>query len=421
MSSQVLELAEQIKEMGQQSAPELLPLLQKAERLAEDGAQDLLTRALAHRAAANALQILRQFRPALDHYNQATEILESIDEPTELGRTLHAKVVPLFLLNRFDDLFDCAGKARALFQQLGDGKRLARLDVNLAHAHHRLGRHVLSLECSERARPVLADSGDHEGFLAATINSAVTFSAMHEFELAEERFREALALATRLHMPARILLSRFNLAYLRYLGGDTAEALGEFRRLRKEYEAANDEWQVCLCWLDESEILLEIGDLEEAIGSARHAKELGKKLGLNSEIGKALLFEASATLRLGAAGQTEQAVDLLNEAIRRFEAEGNPVLTAVSKLQAALLRGESGTAIALSEAAAARALLRDSGLPHRLALADIVIGRIQRALGDVECAIHSFESALSMAKKSRSEWMQFHSYHELALPSHQTS
>ena len=408
-----MELAEQIKNLGQQSTAELLPLLQKAERLAEDEAEGLLTRALAHRAAANALQILRQFHPALDHYNKATEILESIDEPTELGRTLHAKVVPLFLLNRFDDLFDCAGRARALFQGLGDAKRLARLDVNLAHAHHRLGRHVESLECSERARPVLNDAGDREGFLAATINSAVTFSAMHEFELAEERFREALALANELHMPARVLLSRFNLAYLRYLGGDTAEALEEFRNLRKEYEAAKDDWQVCLCWLDEAEILLEIGDLEEAIRSARQAGELAKKLGLNSEIGKALLFEASATLRLGQDGQADQAFNLLNEAIRRFEAEGNPVLTAVSRLQAALLRGEGGTAMALSEAASARSLLRDSGLPHRLALADIVIGRIQRALGDGECAINSFESALSLAKKSRSEWMQFHSYYEL--------
>ena len=60
-------------------------------------AQDGLTRALAHGAAGNARQLLNEFQLALNSRNFATALLETIDEPIELGRTLRAKVVMLVL------------------------------------------------------------------------------------------------------------------------------------------------------------------------------------------------------------------------------------------------------------------------------------------------------------------------------------
>lgn len=412
MSVHVLELAEQIKEKGQRSAAELPGLLQKAEQLANDIAQDVLTRALAHRAAGNARQLLNQFQPALESYNAAASLLETLDEPVELGRTLHAKVGMLFSLSRFEELFECSARARQLFEQCSDRKRLARLDVNLAHAYHRLGRPKEALECSERALQILEQIDDPEGFAAASINSAVTLTAMHEFERAEERYRAAMRLATERNMASWVLLSRYNLAYLRYLGGDAASALQELQSLRREYEAVNEEWMTCQCWLDESEILLEIGDLEDSIAAARRARSHAKSLGLNSELAKSLLYEAAAGMRLG---RNDEATGLLQQATQRFAAEGDQVSTAVSKLQTALFRAEKGDPGALLDAVAARFQLRNSGLPHRRALADIVIGRIQRASGDVDCAIDSFKSALSLAEGSRSEWMQFHASYELGL------
>jgi CHAT domain-containing protein len=44
-----------------------------------------------------------------------------------------------------------------------------------------------------------------------------------------------------------------------------------------------------------------------------------------------------------------------------------------------------------------------------------VIGRIQRAQGELACAIDSFKSALAFAEGSRSLWMQFHASYELSL------
>lgn len=413
MSAQVIELAEKIKEKGQTSAAELPDLLRKAEELAHDGTQDVLTRALAHRAAGNARQLLNQFQRALESYNTAATLLESVNEPVELGRTLHAKVGMLFTLSRFEELFECSTRARQLFEQCSDLKRVARLDVNLAHAYHRLGRPKEALECSERALRILEEVHDREGVVAASINSAVTLTAMHEFERAEERYRGAQQLATELNMSSWVLLSRYNLAYLRYLNGDTTSALDELQVLRHEYEQTNEDWMICHCWLDESEILLEIGDIEDSVAAARRARWFAEKLGLNSETGKSLLYEAAAKIRLGCA---EEAAALLDEAANRFALEADPISTAVAKLQTALLRASNGDGTAaLPDAISARTLLKDSGLPHRRALAEIVIGRIQRDANDVDGSIESLECALALAESSRSDWMQFHAAYELGL------
>jgi len=55
---------------------------------ANDSAQVVLTRALAHRAAGNAWKLHNNFQFALNSYNSATALLETIDEPVELGGTL---------------------------------------------------------------------------------------------------------------------------------------------------------------------------------------------------------------------------------------------------------------------------------------------------------------------------------------------
>jgi tetratricopeptide (TPR) repeat protein len=189
VSNPVVELAEQIRLKGQRSTAELPELLKEAERLAHDETQDRLTRALAHRAAGNAHQLLNPFQSALENDDSAAGFLEGLNEPVELGRTLHAKVGMLFSLSRFDELFGCSERARWLFEECSDHKRLARLDVNLALAYHRRGQPQKALECSERAVGILEGIQDEEGFVAASINSAVTRTAIDEFERAEQRYR----------------------------------------------------------------------------------------------------------------------------------------------------------------------------------------------------------------------------------------
>jgi CHAT domain-containing protein len=410
VSTNIMQLADAIKEKGRRSTQELVPLLQQAERLAEDSHLNALSRALAHRAAANAHQLMNEFEPALVSYDKAISILEKIDEPTELGRTLHAKVGLLNFMCRFDELLVCADRARTIFESLNDRRRLARLDANLSHAYHRLNRFDMVLRYAERAMPALEEAGDREGYFAALTNSAVALVLMSDYEEAERRYTAALDLAEAMGWPSLALSCRYNIADLLYLRGDSAKALAEINSLRSSFEERGDRRQVCQCLLNEAEILLEIGDLEGALEAARRAEILGRSLGLCLETGKALVFQAVAARRTNSASGFGA---LLSEATRYFQQEHNDVWTAIATLQAALIRGESGDAQALEDALTARGLLQDSGLPDRLALADIVIGRIRKTRGDLEGSLGSFRSALREASQGRSEWMQFHAAREL--------
>jgi len=410
VTSAVSQLAERIKAVGRHSTNDVEPLLVQAESIASDQSQDLLTRALAHRAAGNASRLLNKFEPACDHYAKAVQFLEAVDQPVELARTLHAGLVPLFFLGRFEELFHTADRARSLFEDAGDCRGIARLNVNLAHAYHRLDRHREALKCSETAVMILEKIGDAEGFVAASINSATTLTIMHEFERARERYVKAQQTASEHDLWSSALLCRHNLAYLRYLDGQTGSALQDYAQLHSEYRKLNDEWQLCRCLLDEAEIFLEIGDLDEAVRAAQESRLLATKLNLNLEIGKASLFEAASRIRLET---PEAAAPLLAEATRRFEREGNTVWTAASHLQTALLSEDHDAANALSRAMAALDLLRGKELPHRLAMANIVVGRMLRALGDYASAIESFRDGLDSARQSNSQWMQFHALHQL--------
>ena len=418
MSSAVpaLELAEKIRQAGRRSPQELIPLIDQAEQLAES-TPDPFTRGVYIRAAGNAHQLLNNFTAALERYDSALALFESADESAQIGRTLLAKVGLLFYLSRFDELFECARTAQSLLEKEGDESALARLRVNLGDAYQRLDRYHEALDCYQKALPVLDRLGDHEGLLASSLNAAVVLTLLHQFEQADERYTQASALARKLGMDAVELQIRYNRTYLNYLKGYSGVALRSMFSLKKEFEKRADDNHVCLCWLDEAEILLELGDLSESIRSARQARSLAQRLGLNYEIGKSLLFEAAAALRTG---ENEQAESLLEDAMKRFESEGNNVWTAVSRLQAALFRGEQGQIEALQEAASARKLLDEWALPDRVALADIVIGRIQRMANDQECAIDSFESAVQLAERSNSKWMQFHALHELGVSLSQT-
>jgi hypothetical protein len=164
--------------------------------------------------------------------------------------------------------------------------------------------------------------------------------------------------------------------------------------------------------LDEAEILLEIGDLANALSSACNAASLARDLNLGFETGKAQLFEAAAQLR---SGDTEAAASAVKEARRFFERERNNVWTALAKLQISLLLEQIRSDDAAQEAFGAKQLLADAGLPHRLAFADIVIGRLARRRGDWDAATAALRSALDLAEQGQSAWMQFHAAHELGI------
>ena len=86
--------------------------------------------ALALRAKANALFASDDNLGAVEHHDQAFKIYESLKIWKEAARTLSNSIQPLILLGEYDRAFAASERARQIFTQLGEERRLASLENN---------------------------------------------------------------------------------------------------------------------------------------------------------------------------------------------------------------------------------------------------------------------------------------------------
>src|SRR3984893_8095677 len=92
--------------------------------------------ALALRAKANALFASDDNLGAVEHHDQAFKIYESLKIWKEAARTLSNSIQPLILLGEYDRAFTASERARQIFTQLGEDRRLGSLDNNVRNIFH---------------------------------------------------------------------------------------------------------------------------------------------------------------------------------------------------------------------------------------------------------------------------------------------
>ena len=107
--------------------------------------------ALAMRAKGNALLACDDNLGAAEYHQQAFRIYESLKIWKEAARTLSSSIQPLILLGEYDRAFAAAERAREIFTQLGEERRLASLENNVGNIFHRQDRFEEALERYERA------------------------------------------------------------------------------------------------------------------------------------------------------------------------------------------------------------------------------------------------------------------------------
>src|SRR3984893_12677492 len=96
--------------------------------------------ALGTRAKANALYSCGDNRAAVEHHEQAFEMYECLGILKEAARTLSSSIQPLILLGEYDRAFKAAERAREIFTQIGETRRIASLDNNVGNIFHRQER-----------------------------------------------------------------------------------------------------------------------------------------------------------------------------------------------------------------------------------------------------------------------------------------
>ncbi len=165
-------------------------------------------------------------------------------------------------------------------------------------------------------------------------------------------------------MKLLVTQSDYNIAYLYYLRGEYGRAIEMLRATREECEKNGDAYVMALCYLDLSEIYLELNLSSEAMETAHEGYLRFQKLGMGYEEAKCQANEAMALSQLGKAIRS---LELFAEARPKFVRERNLVWPWLIDLyQAVVLYNEGRLFEARRLCAGAAAFFDTSFLPARL-------------------------------------------------------
>jgi CHAT domain-containing protein len=351
------------------------------------------------RSKANALYMLGENQHALDFHAEALRIFREIDNAEEEARTLIPSIQPFILLGKYDQAFAAAEDAKKIFQRLGDDKRRAHVEINLGNIYHRQDRFEEGLACYERAYEMLLPFRDSEGLAVALYNMAVCLITLNDFPRALATYQRAREMCVSHGMTLLVTQSDYNIAYLYYLRGEYSRAIEMLRATREECEKNGDAHVLALCYLDVSEIYLELNLSSEAKEAAHEGYLRFQKLGMGYEEAKCQAYEAMASSQMGKALGS---LELFAQARAKFVSEKNLVWPWLMDLyQAVVLYNEGRLFEARRLCTGAAAFFDGSFLPSKAVLCHLLLARLCLRTGELEAA-HA-ESSRAIERLARLE------------------
>ena len=349
--------------------------------------------ALGTRAKANALYACGDNRAAVEHHEQAIEMYESLGIVKEAARTLSSSIQPLILLGEYDRAFKSSERAREIFTQIGETRRIASLENNVGNIFHRQDRFEEAMVHYESAYKTLSAYKDWERAAVTLHNMAMCLISLNDFAKSLDCYQKSRELCVRYDMPLLRDQADYNIAYLYYFRGEYSRAIEMLFTTRRACEVTGDAYHLALCHLDLSEIYLELNLSEEAREMAHEGFLRFEKLGMGYEAAKTLANEAIA---YGQQGKTVHALERFTRARAMFAAEKNLVWPWLLDLYQGLLLFHEGRYFEARRLCAGAANFFDhTALPGKAALAHLLLARIALQVAELPAAQSETEAAIA--------------------------
>src|SRR5579859_5731192 len=343
------------------------------------------------RAKANALYASGDHKEAIVHHGQALELYLQAGNPREAARTLSTSIQPLILMGEYERAYEASEQARKIFTELGDPWRIARLEINAGNIFHRQDRFEEALAHYDRAYAGMIEHRDVEGTAVVLSNMAVCLISMNNFPRALSSYQQARKVCEKAGMPLLVAQADYNIAYLYYLRGEYGSAIERLYAARRACETTGDAYHFALCYLDLSDVYLELNLSEEARIIAHEGYLRFEAQGMRYEAAKTLANEASA---FGQQGRTVQALELFAKAREMFAKENNRVWPRLLDLYQALLLFHEGRHFeARRLCVSAGAFFDENRLLSRSVIAHLLLARIALQLSELTEAEKQAEAA----------------------------
>jgi tetratricopeptide (TPR) repeat protein len=349
--------------------------------------------ALGTRAKANALYACGDNRAAVKHHEQAFEMYEALGILKEAARTLSSSIQPLILLGEYDRAFKSSERAREIFTQIGETRRIASLDNNVGNIFHRQDRFEEAMLHYQSAYKILSAYEDWERVAVTLHNMAMCLISLNDFPKSLDCYQKSRELCVRYDMPLLRDQADYNIAYLYYFRGEYSRAIEMLFTTRRACEVTGDAYHLALCHLDLSEIYLELNLSEEAREMAHEGFLRFEKLGMGYEAAKTLANEAIA---YGQQGKIVHALQRFTKARAMFASEKNLVWPWLLDLYQGLLLFHEGRYFEARRLCAGAAEFFDQAtLPGKAALAHLLLARVALQVGELPAAQLETDAAIS--------------------------
>ncbi len=344
------------------------------------------------RSKGNALYVLGENQAALNCHSQALVIFRATGNAEQKARTLNASIQPHILLGDYEGAFEAAEAARKIFVRFGDQRRLAHLQINLGNIYHRQDRFDEGLANYQNAYEMLLPLRDTEGLAVALYNISVCLIGLNDFGRALATYERAREMCIGDGMTLLVGQADYNIAYLYYLRGEYTLAIDMLRAARELSEKNGDEHILALCYLDLSDIYLELNLSAEAREMAHEGFLRFEKLGMGYEKAKCLANEA---LALGQRGNASGALKLFSQARSAFVREENQVWPRLIDLYRAVVFCNGGRLPeARDSCQKALEFFRASALEGKAVLCCLLLARIELQAGNTEPSRQHCQEAL---------------------------
>jgi len=239
---------------------------------------------------------------------------------------------------------------------------------------------------------------------------------MNDFPRALATYQRAKQLLETHDLPLIHLITDYNIAYLYYMRGDYGRAIEMLKSARGSAEKIAYTYLVALCYLDLSDIYVELNLSLEAQEVAEEGYLLFSKLEIGYEAAKTLANQAIA---LGQEGKTRRAVELFTTAKPLFIKEKNEVWPWLIDLyQAIVLFGEGRHFEARRLALGAAAFFDTSFLKNKAVVCHFLLAQIALHTGDSAEARNACSRALKLLNGLDAPILRYQGHFLLGLVEH---
>ena len=344
----------------------------------------------------------------------AARLLEEADRHLEAGDLHRILVDTLILAEDDDEARRAASKARRCYARAGgaDAARRAGLAMNLGNLHHRREEHARALREYDRARRLYRQAGDDRRLAYAEFNRANILTSLDRTREARLLYEKAGRAFRAAGQPALLAKAECGLAALDCLEGRLDDCIQRLEDVAARQRELGYDWGLAHAELDAADAYLRTNRCSEAERAALRAERYFRRAGHETERALCAGVLGGVALRQGRPGRAARLLSRGRETQRKLANPVGAAMLAIGHAQAETAAGRPDRGLRLARRSAE--VFRRRGLRSREARALAVGADAARTAGHLRLSRSWGERALLLARRTRDQRVELRALMALA-------